>query len=160
MLVTLGNPSTQTQLGTREGIMSTRFKWFDYDTGTLFTHPRHRTGLPSGLSAALAVLQAQCRGRTCALALQRRCEQSTAWVGCYEGVERSEASLRCGYDRWVSLQLYPPTGYSAPFGRTMAKPIRSAGWRPFTIHLKARGASGTRAGNVARSRAVVCRTVS
>jgi uracil-DNA glycosylase len=34
ILVTLGNPSTQTLLGTREGIMRTRGKWFDYDTGT------------------------------------------------------------------------------------------------------------------------------
>jgi len=34
VLVTLGNPSTQTLIGTREGIMRTRGKWFDYDTGT------------------------------------------------------------------------------------------------------------------------------
>jgi DNA polymerase len=34
VLVTLGNPSTQTLLSTREGIMKTRGKWFDYDTGT------------------------------------------------------------------------------------------------------------------------------
>jgi DNA polymerase len=34
VLVTLGNPSTQTLLGTREGIMRTRGKWFEYDTGT------------------------------------------------------------------------------------------------------------------------------
>ena len=34
VLVTLGNPSTQTLLATREGIMKTRGKWFDYDTGT------------------------------------------------------------------------------------------------------------------------------
>src|SRR6201989_1676210 len=34
VLVTLGNPSTQTLLGTREGIMRTRGKWFDYNTGT------------------------------------------------------------------------------------------------------------------------------
>ncbi len=34
VLVTLGNPSTQTLLATREGIMRTRGKWFDYDTGT------------------------------------------------------------------------------------------------------------------------------
>jgi DNA polymerase len=34
ILVTLGNPSTQTLLGTREGIMRTRGKWFEYDTGT------------------------------------------------------------------------------------------------------------------------------
>jgi uracil-DNA glycosylase family 4 len=34
VLVTLGNPSTQTLLATREGIMRTRGKWLDYDTGT------------------------------------------------------------------------------------------------------------------------------
>jgi DNA polymerase len=33
ILVTLGNPSTQTLLSTREGIMRTRGRWFDYDTG-------------------------------------------------------------------------------------------------------------------------------
>ena len=33
VLVTLGNPSTQTLLNTREGIMRTRGKWLDYDTG-------------------------------------------------------------------------------------------------------------------------------
>ena len=34
VLVTLGNPSTQTLLSTREGIMKTRGRWFEYDTGT------------------------------------------------------------------------------------------------------------------------------
>jgi DNA polymerase len=34
VLVTLGNPSTQTLLETRDGIMRTRGRWFDYDTGT------------------------------------------------------------------------------------------------------------------------------
>ncbi|NVN87324.1 MAG: uracil-DNA glycosylase [Rhodopseudomonas sp.] len=34
VLVTLGNPSTQTLLATRDGIMRTRGRWFDYDTGT------------------------------------------------------------------------------------------------------------------------------
>ena len=34
ILVTLGNPSTQTLLSTREGIMKTRGRWFNYDTGT------------------------------------------------------------------------------------------------------------------------------
>jgi uracil-DNA glycosylase family 4 len=34
VLVTLGNPSTQTLLGTHDGIMRTRGRWFDYDTGT------------------------------------------------------------------------------------------------------------------------------
>jgi DNA polymerase len=33
ILVTLGNPSTQALLSTREGIMRTRGRWFDYDTG-------------------------------------------------------------------------------------------------------------------------------
>lgn len=34
VLVCLGNPSSQTLLGTKEGIMRTRGKWVDYDTGT------------------------------------------------------------------------------------------------------------------------------
>ena len=34
VLVTLGNPSTQALLGTREVIRRTRGKWIDYDTGT------------------------------------------------------------------------------------------------------------------------------
>ena len=34
VLVTLGNPSTQTLLSTREGIMKTRGRWVDFDTGT------------------------------------------------------------------------------------------------------------------------------
>jgi DNA polymerase len=33
VLVTLGNPSTQTLLETREGIMKTRGRWFEYNTG-------------------------------------------------------------------------------------------------------------------------------
>ena len=39
VLVTLGNPSTQTLLQTREGIMKTRGHWFDYDTGTARSAP-------------------------------------------------------------------------------------------------------------------------
>jgi uracil-DNA glycosylase family 4 len=34
VLVTLGNPSTQSLMGTRDGIMKTRGRWRDYDTGT------------------------------------------------------------------------------------------------------------------------------
>lgn len=34
VLVTLGNPATQTLLQTRDGIMKTRGRWNDYDTGT------------------------------------------------------------------------------------------------------------------------------
>lgn len=34
VLVTLGNPSTQTLLQTRDGIMRTRGRWFDYHTGS------------------------------------------------------------------------------------------------------------------------------
>src|SRR5258707_313813 len=34
VLVTLGNPSTQTLLSKPAGVMKTRGKWFDYDTGT------------------------------------------------------------------------------------------------------------------------------
>ncbi|MBB5046704.1 DNA polymerase [Rhodopseudomonas rhenobacensis] len=38
ILVTLGNPSTQTLLSTREGIMKTRGRWIDYDTGSRRIH--------------------------------------------------------------------------------------------------------------------------
>ena len=34
VLVTLGNPSTQTLLQTKDGIMKSRGRWVDYDTGT------------------------------------------------------------------------------------------------------------------------------
>lgn len=34
ILVTLGNPSTQTLLQTKDGIMKSRGRWVDYDTGT------------------------------------------------------------------------------------------------------------------------------
>lgn len=34
VLVTLGNPSTQTLLQTRDGIMKTRGRWVDYETGS------------------------------------------------------------------------------------------------------------------------------
>jgi uracil-DNA glycosylase len=34
ILVCMGNPSSQTLLGTKEGIMRTRGKWVDFDTGT------------------------------------------------------------------------------------------------------------------------------
>jgi uracil-DNA glycosylase family 4 len=34
VLVTLGNPSTQALLATREGIMKSRGRWFEYNTGT------------------------------------------------------------------------------------------------------------------------------
>src|SRR5206468_11040137 len=53
MLVTLGNPSTQTLLSTRESIMKTRGRCFDYDTGTrviraLATfHPAYQLRSPS-----------------------------------------------------------------------------------------------------------------
>jgi len=39
-----------------------------------------------------------------------------------------------------------PARYGS-FGRTMAQPIRSSGWRPFTIRSNARGTSGTMPGN-------------
>jgi uracil-DNA glycosylase family 4 len=53
VLVTLGNPSTQTLLSVREGIMKTRGRWFDYDTGTRTTralatfHPAYLLRSPS-----------------------------------------------------------------------------------------------------------------
>lgn len=42
ILVTLGNPSTQALLKTRDGIMKTRGRWIDYDTGK-----RHIGAMPT-----------------------------------------------------------------------------------------------------------------
>ena len=117
VLVTLGNPSTQTLLSTREGIMRTRGKWFDYDTGTRTIramatfHPAYLLRSPSYKRMSWQDLRA----------IAKALEQTPPRVSA-----RSER-------------------YGA-FGRTMAQPTRSSGWRPFTIHSKARGTSGTRPG--------------
>ena len=56
ILVCLGQPATQTLLGTREGITRTRGRWFKYDTGSA-RNPRHRHA-PPGLSLAPAAAEA------------------------------------------------------------------------------------------------------
>src|ERR1700686_2070016 len=112
VLVTLGNPSTQTLLSTREGIMKTRGRWFDYDTGTRVIraiatfHPAYLLRSPSYKRMAWQDL------RAIAKALHQAASPSS----------------------WGSS--------SRLFGRTMAQPIRSSGWRPFTSHSNDRGTSG------------------
>jgi uracil-DNA glycosylase len=78
VLVTLGNPSTQTLLGTREGIMRTRGRWVDYDTGSrkiraLATfHPAYLLRSPSYKRLAWQDL------RSIAKALEKALEQPPA----------------------------------------------------------------------------------
>ena len=78
VLVTLGNPSTQTLLGTREGIMRTRGRWVDYDTGgrkirALATfHPAYLLRSPSYKRLAWQDL------RSIAKALEKALEQPPA----------------------------------------------------------------------------------
>jgi uracil-DNA glycosylase family 4 len=78
VLVTLGNPSTQTLLGTREGIMRTRGRWVDYDTGSrkiraLATfHPAYLLRSPSYKRLAWQDL------RSIAKALEKALEQPRA----------------------------------------------------------------------------------
>ena len=117
VLVTLGNPSTQTLLSTREGIMKTRGRWFDYDTGTRTIraiatfHPAYLLRSPSYKRMTWQDL----RAIATALETPRRRQRCSRKIYC-------------------------------PFGRTMAQPTRSSGCLPFTIHSKARGTSGTRPG--------------
>ena len=133
VLVTLGNPSTQTLLSTREGIMKTRGRWFDYDTGTrviraLATfHPAYLLRSPSYKRMAWQDL------RSIAKALDRR----------HRRIASNVARVRCSKRHAHDLTA---DGYGV-FGRTMAQPIRSSGCRPFTSHSNARGTSGTRPGN-------------
>ena len=56
ILVCLGNPSTQTLLGTKDGITKTRGRWFKFNTGT--REIRAIADLPPGLSAAQSVAEA------------------------------------------------------------------------------------------------------
>ncbi len=64
ILVTLGNPATQTLLGTGDGIMKTRGRWRDYDTGTRDIramptfHPAYLLRQPSYKRMAWTDLQA------------------------------------------------------------------------------------------------------
>ena len=60
ILVCLGQPSTQTLLGTREGITRTRGRWFKFDTGTreiramATYHPGFPVAQPAAEAARLA----------------------------------------------------------------------------------------------------------
>ena len=118
VLVTLGNPSTQTLLSTREGIMRTRGRWFDYDTGTRVIramatfHPAYLLRSPS--------------------------YKRLSWQDLRAIAQSAAAGVR------IIRELRSRFDYG-PFGRTMAQPIRSRGWRPFTSHSNARGTSGDEA---------------
>ena len=132
VLVTLGNPSTQTLLSTRDGIMRTRGKWFDYDTGTRTIramatfHPAYLLRSPSYKRMSWQDLRA----------IAKVLEQ-TGEVVIARSVARELAP---------SASTLPQDDYGA-FGRTIAQPTRNNGCRPFTSHSKARGTSGTRPGN-------------
>ena len=117
VLVTLGNPSTQTLLSTREGIMKTRGKWFDYDTGT-------RT------IRAMATFHP-------AYLLRSPSYKRMSW----QDLRAIAKALEQGALGLTLSQIY------GAFGRTIAQPTRNNGCRPFTSHSKARGTSGTRPGN-------------
>ena len=147
VLVTLGNPSTQTLLSTREGIMKTRGKWFDYDTGTRTIraiatfHPAYLLRSPSYKRMSWQDL------RAIAKALEKAA--SVSWER--RSLRRARRSGPTRGLRWVEtredalLTIRDVAVYGA-FGRTMAQPTRSSGCRPFTIHSNARGTSGTRPG--------------
>ena len=151
VLVTLGNPSTQTLLGTREGIMRTRGKWFEYDTGTA----RSARCRPSIRPICCARRPTSgCRGRICARSrrcwqssLRRRGQRRASDVPTIHPTSRLDighASLCLRYDPTIDCRAY------GPFGRTMAQPIRNSGCRPFTSHSKERGTSGHDAGKALR----------
>ena len=146
VLVTLGNPSTQTLLSTREGIMKTRGKWFDYDTGTrtiraLATfHPAYLLRSPSYKRMSWQDLRAIAK----ALEQQRSPHPEEHASACVS--KDGRGWLASASRRRSAPPHHEDTSYGA-FGRTMAQPIRNSGWRPFTSHSKARGTSGTRPGN-------------
>src|SRR5581483_3614206 len=142
ILVTLGNPSTQTLLGTREGIMRTRGNWVDYDTGTRVIralptfHPAYLLRSPSYKRMSWQDLRAIAK----ALASRSPHPEELA----------KQASRRMGSGPHGSRRCFAPPHHEGfdycPLGRTMAQPMRSKGWRPLTSHSKARGTSGVSPG--------------
>ena len=148
VLVTLGNPSTQTLLSTREGIMKTRGKWFDYDTGTrkinaLATfHPAYLLRSPSYKRLAWQDLRAIAKALRPRMGKGALAPVPTIVVDQDEsfGGHASNAPL-------PTLEGLPP---HCALGRTMAQPIRSSPWRPVTSRRR-------RAGFPARCREIVWR---
>ena len=131
--------------------MKTRGHWFDYDTGTRMIralatfHPAYLLRSPSYKRMAWQDLRAIAKAleETKVVVLRRVHRAASRRMrrdACLQSFEtplcrapRDEAHVRD--DRYGT------------FGRTMAQPIRSSGWRPFTSRSKARGTSGTRPGN-------------
>ena len=148
VLVTLGNPSTQTLLSTREGIMRTRGKWFDYDTGTRTIramatfHPAYLLRSPSYKRMSWQDL------RAIAKALEQT--PSSGWAKAHAPCP----PFSNGWPRACMVEhasLCPPCNHedtrtTAPSAARWPSRSRNSGWRPFTIHSKARGTSGTRPG--------------
>ena len=135
VLVTLGNPSTQTLLSTREGIMRTRGKWFDYDTGTRMIramatfHPAYLLRSPSYKRMSWQDLRAiaQALEQPARTSFLRRCVMRGSKPGCERSAIRAS---RSGIARTRYAALHHGIRVRAgiahgAFGRTMAQPIRS-----------------------------------
>jgi uracil-DNA glycosylase len=157
VLVTLGNPSTQTLLSTREGIMKTRGRWFDYDTGTrkiralavlqadgVAGSARDREGAGRGVFVGWAKAH---------LRRAHHARRSPFVDGHAEPVIGRAFARPVGFahprDRYELKRRAPhheEYGSYGPFGRTIAQPTRNSGCRPVTSQSNARGTSGTRPG--------------
>ena len=166
VLVTLGNPSTQTLLSAREGIMKTRGKWFDYDTGTRMIralatfHPAYLLRSPSYKRMAWqdlrAIAKALAAGWLSLILRSLTMDVSSASGRSYKPTATSwfvstahrTAQMRCRRARLLTMTSGDrPDELQAAFGRTMAQPTRNSGCRPSTSQSNARGTSGTRPGN-------------
>ena len=114
ILVCLGQPATQTLLGTKEGITQTRGRWFKFDTGS--REIRAHRDLPSRLPAAQPAAEAACLA---------------GFSGDQEGaaddarVVITVASATCAEARHAIAGLITP------------QPIRNGGRRPCTGRSKA-----------------------
>jgi len=100
VLVTLGNPSTQTLLSTREGIMKTRGRWFDYDTGSrviraLATfHPAYLLRSPSYKRLAWQDLRAIAKALALAPLALSRCLHPLRNINVVAAIPESAANPR------------------------------------------------------------------
>ena len=126
ILVCLGQPSTQTLLGTREGITRTRGRWFKFDTGTP-RDPRARD-LSSRFPAAKPAAEA-------------------ARLARFPGAEKSVGRLE--HFRIVR-SVQPRSTWrrrrGALAGLITPQPINNGGKRPRTGRANVCGTSGTRSG--------------
>ncbi len=132
ILVCLGQPATQTLLGTREGITRTRGRWFKFDTGS--REIRAHRDVPPRLSAAQPAAEA-------------------ARVARFSGDEESAGRISA-LDPSVLTRGDRSCGAGAPMrtrsaGLIMPQPMRNGGSRPRTGRSNVCGTSGTRSGNCA-----------